>query len=140
MLIDGFYANDPADFPPRTIADALIVMAYAYSLPNGSTDSSAALSFAARASAGAPLAAAPRLVQSPVFATFEGGAFIDSSGTIRTTHAGKGTAIVRAGAGVFAFPFTVLPGPPANTKVSWSAAPNNPPDRDIINILVTDAY
>jgi hypothetical protein len=75
-----------------------------------------------------------------LWGTAAGRGFVNQRGVFTTTRASSGTVVVLTSAGVARVPFTAMPGPPARLKAAFSPSPNNPPDRNILTITVTDAY
>jgi hypothetical protein len=148
MVVNGLYVNGPSDGEPRPIASALLVFA--------DTSKSAGVNaevicdpltlragdrvLLPTAGSGFPAGDPPQTGVKPLWGTIYGTGFVDQSGQYFTKRSGSSAVVAIAEGKRVLIPVTVLPGPPTILKASLVPAPNNPPDRNQIAILVTDAH
>ena len=76
----------------------------------------------------------------PIWGTEDGRAFVDQGGSLTSTHAGAGIVTARFGSRHIRTSYVIEPGPPSSLKASLLPAPNNPPDRHLLSLCVTDSY
>ena len=57
-----------------------------------------------------------------------------------SNRAGSGTIIALSSDQRYLIPYNVESGTPSRIRASFSAAPNNPPDRSLLSFVVTDQY
>ncbi len=139
MVVNGAYINSPSDGEPRPVANALLVYAETAAKQTEITGEPVRLRAGERGTLSlgtAMTGGAPKVL----WGTAEGRAYVDPNGSLLSNRAGSGTVIAVTSDQRFTVPYTIEPGPPARVRVSLGPAPNNPPDRSLITIVVTDHF
>jgi hypothetical protein len=148
MVVNGLYVNGPSDGEPRPIATALLVFADTSKATGDNAEVICdPLTLRAGDRVAFPIAGAglppvdPSLrVGRTLWGTILGTGFVDQGGQFVSKRAGSSAVVAMAEGKRVLIPVTVLPGAPSTLKASLLSSPNNPPDRNQIAILVTDAF
>jgi exopolysaccharide biosynthesis protein len=141
MVIDGLYVNSPSDGEPRAVADALLVYSDAVSPFQDSTMDAITFRAGEKTSIAWPVqAGANDPGMGPVWGTMEGKAYVDQAGNITSTHAGRSTIVAVSNGKRYMIPLVVTASTPSKIRAALTAAANNPPDRNQLTAVVTDAY
>jgi exopolysaccharide biosynthesis protein len=143
MVVNGAYVNRPSDGEPNAVAASLLVFAPTSTMPpTVETLDPITVPAGGRVTLGAsPNGAAGSADQiGGIWGTLDGRAFVTQTGVLTATRAGAGAAVCTTNGKTIRAPYTVISGPPAKLRAVLGSAPNNPPDRNILSITVTDAY
>ena len=142
MVVRGLYVNGNSDGLPRSVANSLAVFAELTAAPNGQAPEIPALRLTAGESIplSLPIAGQGQGGLSPLWGSRDGRGFIDQRGTISARKTGTSEVGAWINGALIKVPYTVLPGPAAQLSATLSRAPNNPPDRKIVTVLVRDRF
>ena len=148
MFVGGGIVNAPSDGRERPVADSLLV--YADGPPDTSSNqisSASSLSNGISITAGVSIPLSVNDMDgktidsnSILWGTEDGLGFVSQRGVFRSFRAGSGFVTASASGQQIRIPINITAAAPQILKASFGNEPNNPPDRNMLHVAVTDRF
>jgi hypothetical protein len=142
MVVRDLYVNGNSDGAPREVANGLLVFSQAADSAPGETPQIPAMQIIAGESIpiSIPFAGQEANGAQPIWGSPDGRGFIDQRGMIHARKSGAFEVGAWIKGASIRIPYTILPAAPTRIAARLVPAPNNPPDRILVEVKLQDRF